>query len=88
MSVKTAILVLASLSLATPLCAQTEPAPAPAAPEQAKAKKPRKICHEVGATGTRFTRTVCRTADEWAALQSNTQNGSDRNYTDYRQGYQ
>jgi hypothetical protein len=64
------VLVANSLVLALPSVAQTTPtATTPTtttpAPNQAKPRKPKKLCRVEGMTGSHFSNSVCRTAEEW-----------------------
>ena len=60
---KTFALALLACAMATPVLA-TEPAPS----EQhySKPKKPHLICKREDSTGSRMTKSVCKTAEEWA----------------------
>jgi hypothetical protein len=56
-------MVMFTLSLALLFAASDVPAPQPPA---AIPDKPKKICRDVGRTGTRMSKRKCLTADEWA----------------------
>lgn len=64
------ISILSSLALvcATGAGAQAPAAPTAAAPQQAPVKA-RKICKSEATVGTRFETKICKTAEEWAAIQ-------------------
>ncbi len=52
-----------SLTLALMLAASDAPA---ATPPAAKPEKPKKICRAAERTGSRMSKRICKTADEWA----------------------
>ncbi len=63
------IITLVLLAVATPVLAQTTPGNAPTQ-TQTPEIKPRKFCRPEQATGSRMSKKICHTAEEWAAIGS------------------
>lgn len=69
-------LMAASLFLSATLAAADTPSPAPA--PTAEQPKPKKICRSVVVTGSIMPNRVCRTKEEWAAINAQRIDETDR----------